>query len=115
STDYSYASARIYYKGVIGDFAYHYYLQNQPNLNSYKSPADFEKNFTFTDDNWKSFKAVAAKDSIVLDNISPKEKTELVNRIQSSIARQIWRIEGFYEVLNTRDKAVIKALELLSK
>ena len=84
-------------------------------MNSYKSPADFAKNFTFTEDNWKQFSAVAAKDSIVLDTISGKEKADLINRIQSSFARHVWRNEGFYEILNTQDKAVMKSVELLSK
>ena len=115
TADFSMATARIYYKGLIGDFAYLFYLQNQAQLNSYKSPADFGKNFTFTDDNWKQFTKEAAKDSIGLNTISGKEKTDLISRIQSSIARQVWRNEGFFEILNRKDKAVLKSVELLSK
>jgi len=51
----------------------------------------------------------------MLNNISAKEKADLVNRIQSSFARQVWRSEGFYEILNKQDKGVLKSLELLSK
>ena len=90
-------------------------MQNQAQLNSYKTPADFAKNFTFTDDNWKQFTTVAAKDSIPLNFISGKEKTQIINRIKSSFARQVWRNEGFYEISNTQDKAVLKSIELLSK
>lgn len=115
TTDFSIATAKIYYKGLIGDFAYRYYLQNNSQLNKYKSPADFAKNFTLTNDNWIQFTTVAAKDSIRLDTISGKEKSDLISRIQSSIARQVWRNEGFFEILNTKDKAVLKSIELLSK
>ena len=115
TTDYSMATAKIYYKGSIGDFAYRFYLQNKTQLNSYKSPADFAKNFTFTEDNWQQFTKSAAKDSIQLNIISDKEKTDLINRLQSSIARQVWRNEGFFEMLNVKDKAVLKSVELLSK
>jgi carboxyl-terminal processing protease len=115
TANYSLASAKIYYKGIIGDFAYRYYLQNQTQLNSYKSPADFTKNFTFTEDTWKQFTDLAAKDSIVLSSISTPEKNDLIIRIKSSFARQVWRNEGFYETLNTQDKAVMKSVELLSK
>ena len=107
--------AKIYYKGVIGNFAYRYYLQNKPQFNSYKSPADFAKSFTFTDQDWKQFIASAQRDSVALDNISPQEKNDLINRIESSFARQLWRNEGFYEILNMQDKAVLKSVELLSK
>ena len=115
TADYSLATAKVYYKGTIGDFAYRYYLQHQSELGNYKSPSDFAKQFIFSDDNWKQFSSLAAKDSIVLDTISVKEKTGLINRIQSSIARQVWRNEGFYEILNVQDKAVQKSVEVLSK
>lgn len=115
TADYSIATAKIFYKGIVADYAYRFYLQNQLQLNSYKSPADFVKNFTFSDVNWQQFAAVAARDSIGLSTISGNEKTDLITRIQSSIARQIWRNEGFFEILNTRDKAVLKSVELLSK
>ncbi len=115
TADYSMAMAKIYYKGLIGDYTYRYYLQNKTQFDSYKTLADFGKNFTFTEADWNKFTTAAAKDSIILNNISAKEKTDLVNRIQSSFARQVWRSEGFYEILNKQDKGVLKSLELLSK
>jgi carboxyl-terminal processing protease len=115
TADFSIVTAKIYYKGTIGDFAYSYYLQHQSELNIYKSPADFAKRFTFSEDNWKEFSILAAKDSILLSQLSQKEKAGLINRIQSSIARQVWRNEGFYEMLNVQDKAVMKSVEILSK
>jgi carboxyl-terminal processing protease len=112
---YSTALSKIFMKGIIGDYAYKYFLKKQEELNAFKTPADFVRNFSFTDDNWKDFTNLAAKDTINLINFSPKEKDYLVTRIKSSIARQKWRNEGFYEMLNTQDDAVKKALELLSK
>ncbi len=44
-----------------------------------------------------------------------KEKDELSFRLKASIARQLWRNEGLYEVLNTKDDAIKKALEVLKK
>jgi len=115
TADYSMGMAKIYYKGLIGDYTYRYYLQNKTQFDSYKTPGDFGKNFTFTEADWNKFTTAAAKDSIMLNNISAKEKADLVNRIQSSFARQVWRSEGFYEILNKQDKGVLKSLELLSK
>ncbi|CAN5383410.1 S41 family peptidase [soil metagenome] len=115
TADFSIAFTKVFYKGLVSDFGYHYYLQNATQLNNFKTTADFIKNFNFTEDNWNQFVAVAAKDSIRLDTISEKEKTNLIARIQSSIARQLWRNEGLYEILNTKDKAVLKSVELLSK
>ena len=115
TADYSADIARIYYKGLISDFTYSYYLQNKALFSTYQSSAAFIKNFNFTENNWKQFSVAAAKDSITLFNISPKEKLDIINRIEASFARQIFRTEGFYEMLNRKDKAVLKAVELLSK
>jgi carboxyl-terminal processing protease len=112
---YSLNTARLYAKGVVSTFAYKFYLQNATQLKTYKAPNEFIKNFLFTDDNWKQFVITAAKDSITINNIAAKEKTDLVNRVKSSIARQIWRTEGMVEVLNTSDIGVKKALEVLGK
>ncbi len=115
TTGYSIVSGKIYYKGLIGDFAYRYYLQNKTQLSSYKTVADFEKQFSFSENDWKQFSAAVAKDSININAVSGAEKEELINRIKSSVARQVWRNEGLYEILNKKDKAVLKSLELLSK
>jgi carboxyl-terminal processing protease len=115
TTGYGLSTARLYAKGIVGTFAYKFYLQNTTQLKNYKTPNEFIKNFSFTDDNWKQFVIAAAKDSINLNKVAVKEKTDLVQRIKSSIARQIWRTEGMVEVLNANDEGVKKALELLGK
>ena len=108
-------SAMIYNKGTIGNFAYNFYLQNITQLKKFKTPNEFIKGFSFTDENWKQFVLSAAKDSVNISIVSAKEKTDLINRIKSSIARHLWRNEGFIEVMNTTDEAVKKSLEILNK
>ena len=106
---------KIYIKGITGDFAYQYYLQNRSQLLQYKNPSEFSKSFSLADKDWQQFKALAAKDSIEINNITEKDKKDLVTRIKSSLARQIWRNEGFYEMMNKDDNTVKKAIEVLSK
>lgn len=106
-------TAGIYAKGIISNYAYQYYLHNLALLKKYKTTADFVQNFSFTEDNWKQFAAYVAKDSILLDGITVKEKTAVTNRVKSFIARQLWRNEGMIEVLNTADDGVKKALEIM--
>ena len=55
----------------------------------------------------------AAKDSIALNIDHPAEKAQLSRQIRVLTARQIWRTEGFYEINNTYDEAIKKALELM--
>jgi carboxyl-terminal processing protease len=107
--------SKLYYKGSIGQFAYKYYLQNQEKLSSYKNAADFASNFTLAEQDWGNFKEQARKDSVNLDTISEKEKVELSTRIKSSIARQLWRNQGYYQTVNTHDEVIKKALEVLVK
>ena len=109
-------SATVYAKNTISNFAYNFYLQNLPRLKVFKNPGDFIKGFIFSEAHWKQFVlAAAAKDSVNLSSASVKEKTDLTNRIKSSIARQLWRNEGFFEVMNTTDESIKKALEILGK
>ena len=115
TTGFSISTARLYARGTPANFAYLFYLQNTTSLKNYKSPADFIKNFSFTEENWKAFTEAAAKDSVNLNNVSAIEKTDIINRIKSSIAREVWRTEGMVEVLNTDDTTIKKALEVLQK
>ena len=107
--------SEIYLKGIIGDFTYHFYLQNQSRLSSLTGIADFGSNFSLTEEDWKQFQLLAKKDSIELSNINPSDKKELITQIKSSLARQIWHNQGFYEMMNKEDRSVLKAIELLSK
>ena len=58
---------------------------------------------------------MAAKDSLELQLISDEEKNYLFRALKTSVARQIWRNEGYFEVTNTDDKTVMKAMEILVK
>jgi carboxyl-terminal processing protease len=107
--------AKTYSKGIISNYAYRYYLQNLTQLNNYKTTDDFTKKFVLSEDSWKQFVAFAAKDSIILNAVTAKEKADITNRIISSIARQVWRTEGMVEVLNKNDNAVKKAIEILTQ
>jgi len=105
----------LYAKGTIVNFTYQFYLQNAAALKTYKTPADFIKGFSLTDDNLNAFMTMVAKDSLNLNNITPKEKADIIIRIKSAIARQLWRTEGMVEVLNTDDNTIKKALEVVEK
>lgn len=107
--------SKIYIKGTIGDFTYHYYLQNKSRLTIHSNIADYEAQFSFTEKDWKQFQDLAKKDSIELSNIKVSDKKEMVTRIKASLARQIWHNEGFYEIMNKEDSSVLKAIEVLSK
>lgn len=107
----SFASTKLFLKGTIGTFAYVFYLQNRETLRQYKLTNDFAENFTFSNKSWMQFSDRAKKDSIDLEKISSIEKNVIIQRIRAAIARQIWRNEGYFEVMNKQDKTVRKAVE----
>jgi carboxyl-terminal processing protease len=107
-------STKAYLKGIFGDFAYKFYLQNIQLLKTYKSPSDYKSNFLFNEENWRQFTVFAAKDSLALHPISTPEKDNFILQIKSAIARQLWRNEGYYEIINSQDKTIKKAFEILN-
>lgn len=115
TSNYSNNLSNLIIKGTISDFAYKYYLQNKSTLSNYRTPADFNNNFTLSDDNWKVLNTLASRDTVNMAGLNSKEKTELVKRIKSSIARQIWRNEGFFEVSNASDETIKTALSTFQK
>jgi carboxyl-terminal processing protease len=107
--------SKLYYKGSIGVFAYKYYLKNQNELKKYKDASDFTSNFNLADPDWEIFSQQVQKDSINVGSISEREKNELTARIKSSIARQLWRNQGYYQSMNTQDDVIKKAMKILIK
>lgn len=106
-------TAKIFAKGLISDYGYKFYLQNQSVIQQYKTPSDFARAFQVTDDTWKLFESMSTADSISLVGLDQKERTYLNKALKTSIARQLWRNEGYFEVTNIDDDGVKKALEIL--
>ncbi|RYY50401.1 MAG: S41 family peptidase [Chitinophagaceae bacterium] len=106
-------TTRLYYKGLLSDFGYLYALNNPAISSSYKNAKEFTKNFTLSPADWNFFSSLAAKDSINVNRISAREKDFISKTLKASVARQLFRTEGYYEVMNADDKAIIKALEVL--
>jgi len=113
TTGFNKNSAALYNKSTISRFAYNFYLENQVLLKSFKTPRDFINGFNFSEADWKQFTDAASRDSVQINMASANEKASLTAQIKSSIARQIWRTEGYFEVMNTGDEAIKKAMEIL--
>jgi carboxyl-terminal processing protease len=94
------------------EFIYRYYHQNQAYFSQFKNAVDFAQHFNRADDAWNAFLQYAAKDSIKLPSF---DKEEADKRIKVALARQIWRMEGYYEVTNLDDTMIAKAMETIKK
>ena len=73
----------------------------------------FAQNFTIKDAEWKYFEALAAKDSIALNKVTVKEREVIAQVLIASLARQLFRAEGYYETINSKDNFIKKALEII--
>lgn len=102
-------------KGTINRFAYQFYLRNKAGLAGYTGPADFATRFLFTEADWTDLVEAAKRDSVSLAPVSVQEKAKLSEQVKTSIARQLWRTEGYFELQNITDPAIKKAKELMLK
>ena len=97
------------------DLSSGFYLSALPELKSYKNISDYKAHFTFSDNDWELLNTVAASDSLSLTTLSPGAKTAIISELKAELARLLWSDEGYYEVHNTDDKVIAKAIEVLNK
>lgn len=109
------AISELYLKGTLSNFVYHYYIQNKNYFKQFDSPTSFAQQFTIGDKEWNALIDFAHKDSIRLETLPAKAKAEFLPRLEAFLARQIWRTEGYFEVMNPKDAMVNKALEFINK
>lgn len=104
---------RLYLDGRFNNFVYQYYTKNLDYWQQYKTPADFAARYNNLGDAWNGLVKYAAKDSINLSNIPADDREEIQDRMKAFLARFRWRTQGYYQVANTTDKMVQKALEVI--
>lgn len=112
---YNFLLNKLYYKGTITAYAYHYFLNNRQSLEKIKNPGDFSKDFRLSEEDWTQFKVKATKDSFDFNSIPLNEKNLIELRIKSSIARQKWRNQGYYLSMNAGDTMIKKAIDVLNR
>ncbi len=104
----------VYPDARINVFLYKYYLDHKTELASYKTPADFSKRFK-GEALWEPLVIFAKKDSVDITAITAGYRPIFLQRIKANLARQLWRTEGFFEVWNSTDPVVNKAVAEINK
>ncbi|HEY5371549.1 MAG TPA: S41 family peptidase [Hanamia sp.] len=104
---------KVLVNGMLNKFVYLNFLKHQQQFKQYASPKMFEDKYVADDNTLNDLKCYAEKDSVNLDLKNPKGKALLQQQIKTLTAREIWNTEGFYEIHNTYDSTVIKALDLM--
>jgi carboxyl-terminal processing protease len=96
---------------LFSKFIYTYYQQNKGYFDQFKDPADFARRYNDTRTAWNSLISYAGKNSVNIQSVPERDKVEIEKRIKTWLARQIWRMEGYYEVSNADDTAISKAMD----
>lgn len=104
---------KLFLKGTLSNFIYTYFIQHKQQFEQFKKTTDFVANFKAGETEWNALKNFAIRDSVDLNKATAKDKTYILKRIPALVARQMWRYEGYYEVMNQTDDFVQKALEVL--
>jgi carboxyl-terminal processing protease len=111
TSHYQPAINQLLLDGGFSGFVYNYYLQHKAEMDQYRSVGEFIEGFNKTEEMWNGLMDYARKDSIDLNVVIGKEKESLKKRLKALLARFKWRNQGFFEVLNSDDPAIMKALE----
>lgn len=100
---------------LFSKFIYSYYVRNMDYFRQFKDPADFARNYNNTGEAWKSLLQYAAQHGVTISSVPDRDRKEIEHRIKTWLARQLWRMEGYYQVANVEDPAVVKAIEVLKE
>ena len=109
------AVAEMFYKGTISNYIYHYFINHKAALQQVKTPQQLKSLFTESNFSWPQLSGFAARDSIDTENIPAAAKADVLKKLPAFLARQLFRNEGYYELSNTNDPMVKKALETLNE
>jgi len=107
--------ARLYANNTLNNFAYRYFIEHQAGLKDISSARDLYNQYKTSETLWNQFVAFAEKDSVNVGSLTPRDREFAQQRLIALIARQQWRNNGFYEVLNANDLTVVKGMEELGK
>ena len=115
SSLYIQSITKLYLEGRFNNFVYQYYINHLPQIQQFKTPADFAARYTNTSDAWEQLVVYAMKDSINLKKVPQADRQEVEDRIKAYLARFRWRTQGFYEVSNQADKIVKQGMKEVYK
>jgi carboxyl-terminal processing protease len=104
---------QLYLSNTLSDFVYTLYKNNRSYFDGFKTPEALAKGFIPDAAEWNAFVAAAANDNILANKVSASGKAYLLQNIKVLMARQMFRTEGYYQILNTTDSVIAKALQQL--
>jgi carboxyl-terminal processing protease len=104
-------------KGTLNQFALTFTDMERSNIKQFANPMAFNDTYKISDKVFEELINFANHDSIKLPSNAEKLqiKVTILNQLKALIARNVWRNEGYYQVINTGDKAIEAALREVEK
>jgi carboxyl-terminal processing protease len=99
----------------FGKFIYTYYLRHKDYIDNFQTPADFNARFDQDEQAYRELMEYLAAKKVQMPALPERDKTELKKRIRTWLARQRWRMDGYFQVLNQYDNTIRKAVEEVKK
>ncbi len=102
--------------GLINQFAFDYVDNHRDVLKKFKNFESFNTTFQITESIFNDFINYSKKNGLTSEFIDlNKSSRTLKTRLKAHIAKQLWKNEGFYKVIQSLDKTFQKALNTKTK
>ncbi len=102
-------------KGLIGKFSYEYLDANRKAITAIKDLTSYVNGYQISQNVYEDFIAFVIKNEVQSPTKEEKKRSEKFIKLQlkALVARQIWRDQGFFAVVQTEDKAIAAALNAI--
>ncbi|HPE43426.1 MAG TPA: S41 family peptidase, partial [Bacteroidales bacterium] len=104
-------------KGVFNRYTIDFSNEKRDEIKkSYKTTEKFVKGFEVDEAMMTDFLALAEKEKVEFDEALYQRSADFIRmQIKALIARNIWDMEAYYQVVSEQDETILQALEILEK
>jgi len=104
-------------KGVFNRYTIDFSNEKRDEIKkSYKTTEKFVKGFEVDETMMTDFLALAEKEKVEFDEALYQRSADFIRmQIKALIARNIWDMEAYYQVVSEQDETILQALEILEK
>ena len=102
---------KLYSNDLLRKWVYDYLEKNRSALKQYKTASKFLQHFSLNSKDWLSLESMAQANDLIMGDKRKAENTKrvLYNQIKALLARQLFDIGAFYQVLNATDHVIERA------
>lgn len=100
----------LYASNILNRYIFQYYITHKNQFKNVRNIDELIQQFNPDENNWNELIDLAEKEKFELQEINENEKKYVYKQLQNLMAKQIFRNEGYYEVMNKQDKYLEQSL-----